>query len=164
MSAAPLKIRTVEGLDLPVLTALHEACFTAAWDQRWSQKSFAEVLAMPGAGARIAAIGSEPIGFALARIAADEAELLLIGIHPEYRRGGYGSTLLRHVVDALQRAGARQVFLEVAEHNQAAAQFYRARGFRQVGRRAGYFGGEPAVDALVLARSLSAGSSAISPS
>src|SRR5581483_4570541 len=131
-------------------------CFTEAWDQRWTQKSFAEVLAMPGAGARIAAIGAEPIGFALARIAADEAELLLIGIHPDYRRGGHGGALLRHVLDALQRAGARQVFLEVAEHNIAADRFYRAMGFRQVGRRAGYFQGAKPVDALVLARPLGA--------
>jgi ribosomal-protein-alanine N-acetyltransferase len=154
MSAPQLKIRAVDGFDLPVLVALHEASFTADWDQRWSQQSFADVLAMPGAGARIAAIGTEPIGFALARIAADEAELLLIGIHPEHRRGGHGRALLRHVLDALQRAGARAVFLEVAERNVAATRFYGAMEFRQVGRRPGYFHGETAVDALVMARSL----------
>ena len=154
MSAPQLKIRTVESFDLPVLVALHEACFTEAWDQRWSQKSFSEVLAMPGAGARIAAIGTEPVGFALARIAADEAELLLIGIHPEHRRGGHGRALLQHMLEALQRGGARQVFLEVAENNAAANRFYRAMGFRPVGRRTGYFQAATAIDALVMAKPL----------
>lgn len=148
----PLEIRPVESFDLPVLAALHEACFTASWDQRWSRQSFAEVLAMPGAGAMIAARGSEPVGFALARIAADEAELLLIGSLPEHRRSGYARALLDRMLTVLRQRGARQVFLEVAEPNAAALRFYETAGFRRVGRRPRYFPG--GIDALVLARPL----------
>jgi ribosomal-protein-alanine N-acetyltransferase len=149
-----LTIRPADSLDLPVLAALHALCFIAPWDQHWTQQSFADVLAMPGAGALIAAIGSEPIGFALARVAADEAELLLIGTRPEYRRGGHGRALLDQMLSALARGGAGQVFLEVAEPNAAARHFYREQGFREVGRRPGYFRGESPVDALVLARAV----------
>src|SRR5262249_37536249 len=144
----------VEGFDIPVLAALHAACFTASWDQHWTEQSFKDVLGMPGAGALIAAIGSEPVGFALARIAADEAELLLIATRPDYRRGGHGHALLEHMLGVLQRGGAKQVFLEVAEPNAGALRFYQASGFREVGRRAGYFRGETTVDALVLARDI----------
>lgn len=151
MSEHCLKIRPVEGFDLPVLTALHAACFTEPRDQPWTQRSFSEVLQMPGAGARIAALGPDPVGFAVARVVADEAELLLIGIHPEHRRAGYGRMLLDHLVETLRAAGAAQLFLEVAEHNQAATAFYRAAGFEPVGRRAKYYEGE---DALVLAKAL----------
>jgi ribosomal-protein-alanine N-acetyltransferase len=147
-------IRPVENFDLPVLAALHEACFTAPWDQHWTRQSFEDVLAMPGAGALIAAIGSEPVGFAVARVAVDEAELLLIGVRSEYRRGGHGRALLEHMLAALKRGGAGQVFLEVAEPNTAALRFYERLGFRAVGRRANYFRGETPVDALVLARNL----------
>jgi len=151
MSANALKIRPVEGFDLPVLTALHAACFTAPWDQPWTQRSFAEVLQMPGAGARIAALEAEPVGFTVARVVADEAELLLIGIHPEHRRSGYGRLLLDHLVAALRSAGAARLFLEVAESNQAATAFYRAAGFEPVGRRPKYYEGQ---DALVLVKAL----------
>lgn len=151
MSAFALKIRPAEGFDLPVLAALHDACFTAPWDQKWTERSFAEILQMQGAGARIAALGAEPVGFAVARIVADEAELLLIGIHPEHRRAGHGEMLLEHLIDALRAAGAARLFLEVAEGNIAANAFYRAAGFRPVGRRAGYYQGQ---DALVLAKAL----------
>jgi ribosomal-protein-alanine N-acetyltransferase len=153
MSAHTLMIRPVEGFDLPVLTALHAACFTAPWDQAWSHRSFAEVLQMPGAGARIAALGPEPVGFAVARVAVDEAELLLIGIHPEHRRAGHGRVLLDHVVDALRVAGAARLYLEVAERNRAATEFYRAAGFTPVGRRPKYYEDE---DALVLMKALQA--------
>jgi ribosomal-protein-alanine N-acetyltransferase len=151
MSAQALKIRAVEGFDIPVLTALHAACFTAPWDQPWTERSFAEVLQMPGSGARIAAVGSEPVGFALARVVADEAELLLIGIHPEHRRAGYGRMLLDHMADALRGAGAARLFLEVAESNPGATALYRAAGFEAVGRRAKYYEG---ADALVLMKAL----------
>ena len=148
-----LKIRAVEGFDLPVLTALHAACFTAPGDQPWTQRSFSEVLQMPGAGARIAALGTEPVGFALARVVVDEAELLLIGIHPAHRRAGHGRVLLDHVAEALRAAGAARLFLEVAENNQAATTFYRKAGFEPVGRRAKYYEN---ADALVLAKALRA--------
>jgi [ribosomal protein S18]-alanine N-acetyltransferase len=151
MSAAALNIRPVEGFDLPVLTELHAACFMSPRDQPWTQRSFAEVLQMPGAGARIAAVGPEPVGFAVVRVVADEAELLLIGIHPEHRRAGYGRSLLDHLVAALRAAGAARLFLEVAETNQAATAFYRDAGFEPVGRRAKYYEGE---DALVLVKAL----------
>lgn len=153
MSGETLKIRPVEGLDIPVLTALHAACFTAPWDQPWTQRSFAEVLQMPGAGACIAALGPDPVGFALARVVADEAELLLIGVHPEHRRAGYGRILLDHMFQALRVAGAARLFLEVAENNPAATAFYRAAGFEPVGRRAQYYEG---ADALVLVKALRA--------
>jgi [ribosomal protein S18]-alanine N-acetyltransferase len=153
MSLPELQIRPVEGFDLPVLTELHAACFTSPWDQPWTQRSFAEVLQMPGSGARIAAVGPEPVGFALARVVLDEAELLLIGIHPEHRRAGYGRMLLDHLVAALRAAGVARLFLEVAESNRAATAFYRAAGFEPVGRRAKYYEGE---DALVLVKALGA--------
>jgi ribosomal-protein-alanine N-acetyltransferase len=155
MSTPPLKIRPVEGFDLPVLTALHAACFSAPWDQPWTQRSFSEVLQMPGAGARIAALGSEPVGFAVARVVADEAELLLIGIHPEHRRAGHGRILLDHMCDALRKAGAARLFLEVAEINPPATAFYRAAGFEPVGRRPKYYEN---ADALVLVKALPANS------
>jgi [ribosomal protein S18]-alanine N-acetyltransferase len=159
MSASALQIRPVEGFDIPVLTELHAACFTSTWDQPWTQRSFSEVLQMPGAGARIAALGAEPVGFALARVVADEAELLLIGIHPEHRRAGYGRMLLDHLVAVLRGAGAARLFLEVAESNRAATAFYRDAGFEPVGRRAKYYQGE---DALVLVKALRTANAPIS--
>ncbi len=151
-----LTIRPAESFDIPVLAALHAVCFTAAWDQHWTEQSFKDVLAMPGAGALIAAIGNEPVGFAVARIAADEAELLLIATRPDYRRFGHGRALLDHMLTVLKRGGAGQVFLEVAESNTAGLRFYESLGFRAVGRRPDYFRGESTVDALVLARAIGA--------
>ena len=159
MTAPALTIRSVEGFDIPVLTALHAACFNAPWVQPWTHRSFAEVLQMPGAGAQIATVGPEPVGFALARAVVDEAELLLIGIHPEHRRAGHGRKLLDHLVQVLRGAGAARLFLEVAESNRPATAFYAQAGFEAVGRRAKYYEGE---DALVMVKALRAERASIS--
>jgi ribosomal-protein-alanine N-acetyltransferase len=157
-------IRPVESFDAPLLAALHAICFSLPWDQHWSEKSFAEILAMPGAGGGIAEVDGEPVGFAIARIAADEAELLLLGTHPSWRRAGHGRALLRHMLRALAAAGARQVYLEVAAPNLAARGFYADAGFAAVGTRPRYYrssqsgkspsGGGETADAVVLSRAL----------
>jgi ribosomal-protein-alanine N-acetyltransferase len=52
-------------------------------------------------------------------------------------------------------AGASRVFLEVRQSNTDARAFYATLGFLEVGRRRGYYR-DPAEDALVLSRSVSA--------
>jgi ribosomal-protein-alanine N-acetyltransferase len=160
--SAALAIRPVESFDMPVLAGLHAVCFDQAWDQHWSVKSFTEILSMPGAGGRIAAIGDEPVGFSIARIAADEAELLLLGTHPGWRRAGHGHALLAHVLEALAASGAKQIYLEVAAPNFPARAFYRNAGFVQVGMRPKYYhnmrqakpAADATADALILSRAL----------
>jgi [ribosomal protein S18]-alanine N-acetyltransferase len=48
--------------------------------------------------------------------------------------------------------GARTVFLEVGEQNTPACRLYRRAGFREVGRRQGYY--DSGATALVLRRDL----------
>jgi len=142
-----------------VLTALHAACF----EDSWSVGAMADVLASPGAFACMALpagpLEAEPIGFALARIAADEAELLSLGVIPGARRQRAAQALLDAVVRHASRHGAGMLFLEVAETNEAARCLYAANGFAAVGRRPDYYQRPNTVPvaALTLRRALRAG-------
>lgn len=122
-----------------VLAALHAACF----DDAWSVGAMADVLASPGAFACLALpegdIEPSPVGFALARVAADEAELLSIGVLAEKRRRGTAQALLDDVIRTAAGRGAVSLFLEVAETNDAARLLYTANGFVAVGRRPDYY-------------------------
>lgn len=122
-----------------VLTALHAACF----DDAWSVGAMADVLASPGAFACLAlaegAAEPSPVGFALARVAADEAELLSIGVLAEKRRRGTARVLLDDVIRVAGERGAVSLFLEVAETNDAARFLYATSGFVAVGRRPDYY-------------------------
>ncbi len=139
----------------PVIAALHAACFD---DEPWSEQDVAELLAMPGAIAVLALDGGAPLGFALARAAAEDCELLSIGVISAARRGGVGRRLLHAVFNRAANAGAARLFLEVAADNRAARALYRREGFTRIGSRKGYYRrpGGPAGDAVVLARRLGA--------
>jgi len=93
-------------------------------------------------------------GFAVARVAADEAEILSLGTVPEARRQGLARLLLDRVIHEATVRGGRRLFLEVAEDNGAALQLYSSFGFLVVGARKAYYSSavKPAAAALMLRR------------
>jgi len=152
-------IRTVTAFDLPLLAELHAAIFQAPWDQAWSARSFAEILAMPGAGGWLLVESGTPVGFTLARFTQDEGEILLTGTLPQARRRGHAARMMRAVLDSARAAGVTTLFLEHAASNHAAGALYRRFGFSPIGRRRAYYarrdGGRE--DAVTLHRDLSVG-------
>lgn len=83
--------------------------------------------------------GRSPEGFVISRKAADEAEILSIVVVPARRGDGLGRALLAAHLARLAGDGVAQVFLEVEEGNEPAERLYRHFGFREVGRRKGYY-------------------------
>ncbi|MBL6931500.1 MAG: GNAT family N-acetyltransferase [Rhodospirillales bacterium] len=119
-----------------VISALHGACF----EQCWSEKSVRDILAMPGAtGLIIRSDKDTPVGFMLFRQAADEAEIISIGVVPSSRRTGYAGHLLNAAIQHALYGNAARMFLEVAEDNSAAIPFYEKAGFTISGRRPAYY-------------------------
>ncbi|WP_308446376.1 ribosomal protein S18-alanine N-acetyltransferase [Elioraea sp.] len=143
-------IMRAERAGAPLLAALHACAFPA---DPWDADAFAALLAMPGAFALIAAEDATPAGFVLARIAADEAEIVTLGVVPRARRRGHGTRLAAAAAAEAQARGAGRLFLEVAAGNAAARRLYGRLGFREVGQRRGYY--PDGADALVLALALS---------
>ncbi|MGO4524452.1 GNAT family N-acetyltransferase [Microvirga sp. 2MCAF35] len=82
---------------------------------------------------------TKPVAFALSRIVLDEAEIITVAVAPEARGKGHARPLLAHHLDALSRRGVARVHLEVEEGNAPAIALYRRAGFRDVGRREGYY-------------------------
>ncbi|MCV9938092.1 GNAT family N-acetyltransferase [Boseaceae bacterium BT-24-1] len=82
---------------------------------------------------------SDPCGFVMSRIAADEAEILSIVVAGSKRRSGLGQTLLAAHLALLGARGIGRLFLEVEEGNASAIGLYHRLGFETVGRREGYY-------------------------
>jgi len=145
--AEPARIVPAGSLDLEVLARLHGQAFDEAWDA----ETFARILAAPGGFAFLARDEAGWAGFALCRTAADECELLSLGVMPGRRRRGVGRRLVERALDAARIRGARTLYLEVAEDNLAARTLYDGLGFLPVGRRRGYYARGPLrVDAITL--------------
>lgn len=95
-------------------------------------------------------------GFAVSRLAADEAEILTIAVDRALRGHGVGADLLREHLSRALFSGAHAIFLEVDEANAAALALYARNGFTKVGQRKGYYrrpDGDPAT-AIVMRRDL----------
>jgi ribosomal-protein-alanine N-acetyltransferase len=132
--------------DVPALAALHAAAFEAA--ERWDAAAIATLLGLPGTfGLHIPGAG-----FILARVAADEAEILTLAVIPQARRRGHAGTLLAGAMAGALLRGAAAMFLEVSERNTAARGLYAGAGFAEAGRRRRYYA--DGADALVLRRAL----------
>lgn len=81
----------------------------------------------------------QPIGFVIARIAADEAEVLTIAVDPRQRGKGVGRALMEEAMRRLYYERVRSVFLEVDEGNGPALALYRRLGYVKVGQRGNYY-------------------------
>ena len=55
-----------------------------------------------------------------------------LGIAPEHRNAGLGTSLLLHSLGGFHRAGVRRVYLEVTAQNQGAIRLYRRVGFATI--------------------------------
>jgi ribosomal-protein-alanine N-acetyltransferase len=96
-------------------------------------------------------------GFAVLRVAGDEAEILSIDVLPEARRRGLATDILREAMRTARDRGARDIFLEVDTTNAAAIALYEKAGFDRRGLRRAYYRRPDGTrtDALIMARSLS---------
>jgi [ribosomal protein S18]-alanine N-acetyltransferase len=132
-------IRAATLEDAAELARLHALSFAQAWDE----KAMRGLMESPGILAFLS-----PCGFVMARVAADEAEILAVGVEPAARRSGRGAALVVQAAQAAWESGARAMFLEVATGNDAAQALYRRLGFRETGRRKAYYA--TSEDALIL--------------
>jgi ribosomal-protein-alanine N-acetyltransferase len=99
--------------------------------------------------------GDVVAGYGVLSVAAGEAHILNICVHPDYRSRGYGEKLLDEMLFRARTASVRQIFLEVRPSNERAIALYRKKGFHQVANRPAYYqahGGRE--DAAVLAKKL----------
>src|SRR5712691_4741430 len=81
---------------------------------------------------QVGCIDEQVTGFLVSRrVAEGEREILNVAVHPDFRRLGIASTLLRH--EMARSPGS--IFLEVRESNAGARRLYERLGFEMVGTR-----------------------------
>ena len=127
--------------DAARLAQLHGASF----HRGWSESEFEAMLTERNTLAHRLRLGRKIIGFAVSRMAADEAEILSVAIDVDHRGRGFSRDLLLTHLGHLAGHGIRALFLEVEENNQPARKLYERAGFAVIGRRERYYnqpGGE----------------------
>lgn len=125
-----------------------EVAFDPAFGEAWNRRQVSDALTLASTHALV--ISPEgalipdgpsllrPAGFTLTRHAADEEELLLIAVAPQFRRLGLGERLIHYLSDAASKRGVTRVFLEMRRGNPAIA-LYQKVGFAPIGERPNYY-------------------------
>ena len=139
--------------DLAAVMEVMEDSFDPAFGEAWTRPQCAGLLPMAGVWLSLARDDEAVVGFALARIVGDEAELLLLAVGRSSQRRGVGQMLLDRFAAIAASKGAEHLHLEVREGNHAVS-LYRRNGYREVGRRRNYYNGRGGqlFDALTLAK------------
>jgi len=153
MAPGGLHIEPAQASDAETISRLHAQGFYRGWPR----EDFAAYIAGRDTPVYVACDARRKIaGFAMIRLAADEAELITIAVDKSWRKKGVGIALMRAVFEDLLMTPARKLFLEVAEDNPAALRLYGKLGFKKLSERSGYYSrdnGQPAT-AIVMARDL----------
>lgn len=135
--------------DAASLAALARASAVPGWSEAALREAFADERTIARA---VRANTGAAYGFAVARRAADEVEVLLVAVAEEARRRGAGTALVEAALADAARAGAVTAHLEVRASNAAAIALYERLGFIAVGRRPRYY--DATEDAIRMSRAL----------
>jgi ribosomal-protein-alanine N-acetyltransferase len=127
-------IRSARLDDLPALLAIERAAPSAA---HWTADQYARLVE---SGIVLVSEEAEKIsGFVCAKIVAGDWEIENMVVDQQNRRRGIGDALLGEFLRRPKREAGSVVWLEVRESNQAARRLYEKHGFRETGRRGGYY-------------------------
>jgi ribosomal-protein-alanine N-acetyltransferase len=153
MIRPPVKVSEGSILDLDSVMAVMEDSFDPAYGEAWTAAQCAGLMPLPGVWLSVARQDGRTLGFALARIVLDEAELLLLAVKREDQHNGVGQLLLDRFRLVATARGASKLHLEVRDGNPA-MHLYKRAGFTEAGRRRDYYTGHDGqiYDALTLTR------------
>ena len=147
---AEFRIRSLKEADVDRLVEIARGLRQAP---QWTRSVYASLLEN-AEGGRVVLVAEDGrsgliAGFVVARLIPPEAELESIAVAEEFQLRGVARGLFSALALELGRRGAGEILLEVREGNEAALGLYGSLGFREEGRRKGYYG-EPVEDAVLM--------------
>ena len=140
-----IEFRLMKQSDADEIAAIEEITFAIPW----SREDFWREAVNENAVYVVATIDDKLVAYAGAWISFEEAQVMNVAVHPEYRGKGFGTKLFSQLIDEVKSRGATAITLEVRPSNEAAIKLYEKFGLKSVGRRKGYYidNGE---DALIM--------------
>ena len=124
---------------------LEKQCFS----DPWSEMSIAHELESLWSYWLVAVDGDTVAGYIGSQSSIDEADIMNVAVHPDYRRQGIAENLINTLIAELKKRGCHALLLEVRTSNTPAITLYEKLGFAQVGCRKNYYR-NPKEDALIL--------------
>jgi ribosomal-protein-alanine N-acetyltransferase len=150
IASVPLQIRNFRLSDAVSISQILRDSTESA---QWPPESYAKLAGLPGSVFLVCETNADLVGFLAARQVADEAEILNIAVHRDFRRKGIATALLLAALDKFRSSTVASVFLELRESNQPARALYERHGFVSSGIRKSYYR-DPTEHALCMQKKL----------
>ena len=83
--------------------------------------------------------GDSIIGIYVFQVVLDEAQLNYFVVKQKFRKKGFGSHLMNHLIERCEKLNVTKLLLEVSNSNFAANKFYSRFDFSTVGIRKNYY-------------------------
>lgn len=121
--------------DLPEIMHIEKSSFSIPW----SESAFINELNKKHSYTRVAESNNRVVGYICINYIFNEAHILNLAVHPEHRRQGIATILMKDAIINLIKKGCIYYYLEVRESNIVAQKFYSKFGFKIAGRRKKYY-------------------------
>jgi [ribosomal protein S18]-alanine N-acetyltransferase len=131
--------------DLDAVLAIENVSFPRPWSRTMFLGEIDNLRSHPTAFR----IDGRIVGYLCFWMVLDEAHLLNIAVHPEYRGSGNGRAMMEYLETVCRQNGIARIILEVARGNPTARNLYKMCGFRIIGFRRNYYA-PTGDDALVM--------------
>lgn len=142
-------IRDLRPEDVPEVLIIEKASFTTPW----SEILFMNEIFKPRSLPKAAIIKEKIVGYICSNYLLDEAHILNVTVHPDFRKQGIALQLVHHMIDLLRKEGCLTIFLEVRISNEPALRMYEKAGFRIISARKAYYT-LPVEDAVIMSLQL----------
>jgi ribosomal-protein-alanine N-acetyltransferase len=141
----PVAIRCAALNDVPAILAIERRVPGAA---HWTAEQYSKLVG--GGVVLVAEEAGKLCGFICATAVASEWEIENVVVAAAFLRRGIANKLVRNLIQRAENEAASAILLEVRESNLPARRLYEKHGFREVGRRRGYYR-DPVEDAILYA-------------
>lgn len=129
---------------------IERLCFS----EPWSPEALLYMCKSPNTHAVAVIIDGRLAAYGGCEFVLDEASIVNIATHPDFRRRGCASAIIDALEEFLSSKSVQNIFLEVRVSNTPARTLYEGKGFRTVGTRKNYYR-FPTEDAAVMLKTIS---------
>jgi ribosomal-protein-alanine N-acetyltransferase len=139
--------REAVGADAAAMAEIEKLCFSSPWS---FEDLLREIEENEPALYIVCEEGSRVVAYAGLWIVSGEGHVMNVAVRPGFRGRGIGAAVVGSLIGRARGLhGVAEFTLEVRASNAAARRLYERLGFREEGRREGYYS-EPKEDAVIM--------------
>ena len=128
-------IRRATKQDIPKIVEIEKVSFSDPWDKQL----FLDAIDSENKYLMVAEHGGEIEGYIVLEKVLDEGHITDLAVGGKYRKMGVASELVNDALALARGMDIKEIFLEVRGSNEAAKKLYSKFGFREIGKRKGYY-------------------------